>query len=89
MGHKQQGQRSFAFSPSRVEEFTVRALTRLGESVWMRLGTSQPPHIALERGRMAIDVETGGSECRVRELKAGIAAARQGRRESLRRRRDR
>lgn len=36
---------------------TVRALTRLGESVWMRLGTSQPPHIALERGRMAIDVE--------------------------------
>lgn len=36
---------------------TVKALTRLGESVWMRLGTSQPPHVALERGRIAIDVE--------------------------------
>ncbi len=36
---------------------TVKALTRLGESVWMRLGTSQPPHVALERGRITIDVE--------------------------------
>lgn len=36
---------------------TVKALLRLGESVWMRLGTSQPPHVALERGRIAIDVE--------------------------------
>jgi hypothetical protein len=36
---------------------TVKALTRLGESVWMRLGTSQPPRIALERGCIAIDVE--------------------------------
>ncbi|MEO8627774.1 MAG: DNA translocase FtsK [Betaproteobacteria bacterium] len=36
---------------------TVKTLTRLGESVWMRLGTSQPPHIALERGRVTIDVE--------------------------------
>jgi S-DNA-T family DNA segregation ATPase FtsK/SpoIIIE len=36
---------------------TVRSLTRLAESVWMRLGTSQPPHVALERGRIAIDVE--------------------------------
>jgi len=36
---------------------TVKALTRLGESVWMRLGTTQPPHVALERGRITIDVE--------------------------------
>jgi|APFre7841882724_1041349.scaffolds.fasta_scaffold13719_3 hypothetical protein len=36
---------------------TVKALTRLSESVWMRLGTSQPPHITLEHGRIAIDVE--------------------------------
>jgi S-DNA-T family DNA segregation ATPase FtsK/SpoIIIE len=36
---------------------TVKALTRLAESVWMRLGTSQPPHIALERGRITVDVE--------------------------------
>jgi DNA segregation ATPase FtsK/SpoIIIE-like protein len=36
---------------------TVRALTRLGESVWMRLRTSAPPHVSLERGRVAIDVE--------------------------------
>lgn len=36
---------------------TVKALTRLSESVWMRLGTSQPPHVALERGRITIDVE--------------------------------
>lgn len=36
---------------------TVKALTRLTESVWMRLGTSQPPHIALEHGHIAVDVE--------------------------------
>lgn len=36
---------------------SVRSLTRLADSVWMRLGTSQPPHVALERGRIAIDVE--------------------------------
>jgi len=36
----------------------VRALTRLGASVWMRLDNmSQPPQIALERGRITIDVE--------------------------------
>lgn len=36
---------------------SVRALTRLGESVWMRLGTTEPPQVHLERGRIAIDVE--------------------------------
>lgn len=36
---------------------TVRSLTQLGESVWMRLGSSQPPQIALECGRITIDVE--------------------------------
>lgn len=36
---------------------SVTALTKLGDDVWMRLGTSQPPQIVLERGRIAIDVE--------------------------------
>jgi hypothetical protein len=36
---------------------TVRALTRVGESVWTRLRTSQPPHVSLQSGRVAIDVE--------------------------------
>jgi DNA segregation ATPase FtsK/SpoIIIE, S-DNA-T family len=35
----------------------VRTLTRLGQSVWMRLSTAEPPQIALERGRITIDVE--------------------------------
>ncbi len=35
----------------------VRALTGLSESVWMRLGSSQPPQIALECGLITIDVE--------------------------------
>jgi hypothetical protein len=41
---------------------TVPALTRLGESVWMRLRTSEPPHVSLERGRVAIDVERADRE---------------------------
>jgi DNA segregation ATPase FtsK/SpoIIIE-like protein len=36
---------------------TVRSLTRLAESVCTRLETSEPPQIALHRGRIAIDVE--------------------------------
>jgi S-DNA-T family DNA segregation ATPase FtsK/SpoIIIE len=35
----------------------VGQVKELAECVWMRLGTSQPPHISLEQGRVAIDVE--------------------------------
>ncbi|MGH8551887.1 MAG: FtsK/SpoIIIE domain-containing protein [Methylococcales bacterium] len=41
---------------------SVTALTKLGDSIWMRLGTTQPPQIALERGRIAIDVERAERE---------------------------
>lgn len=35
----------------------ARALASLSDSIWTRLHTAQPPHIAMERGRVTIDVE--------------------------------
>jgi hypothetical protein len=36
---------------------SMTRVARLAENVWMRIGTSQPPKVALHGGRAAIDVE--------------------------------
>jgi S-DNA-T family DNA segregation ATPase FtsK/SpoIIIE len=45
----------FYASPQRG--VSVNSIGRISQNVWMRLGTSRPPRVALENGRIAIDVE--------------------------------
>lgn len=53
----------------------VGQVKELAECVWMRLRTSQPPHISLEQGRVAIDIERPDPQiARWRDLRTRLGA---------------